>query len=105
MGMAVLSNMHVPSSVQAYSCHQSNAYFEGISLERVLADLTALTLHGMLSIDVLAVSVKTVVHVSKSFIEILSRTVENCDKVKDLQKFSAIRNNSIKFLVQYNKFC
>ena len=77
MGMAVLSNTHVQSSAQAYSCQQSNAYFEGISLKRVLADMTALTLHGMLSIDVLAVSVKTVVHVSERFIEIISRTLEN----------------------------
>ena len=75
--MAVLSNTHVLSSARAYSCQQSNAYFEGISLERVLVDSTALTLHGMLSIYALAVSVKTVVHVLKRFIEIISRTVEN----------------------------
>ena len=40
-------------------------------------DSTALTLHGMLSIYALAVSVKTVVHVLKRLIEIISRTVEN----------------------------
>ena len=75
MGVAykqVLSNMHCHTVVRtrACSCQQSNAYFEGISLESVPCGFGS-----MLSIDALAHE-NCSLHV-KIFIEINLQTVEN----------------------------